>query len=225
MANSIFSVVQNLIDQDLSLQDALKRGYGNYSAIARMLKPHVMETLGRDVKIESVITSVKRARVSYESLDGEITKVIAGSTISIRTDVSKITIKKTDVTLETIRKDLSTFLGEFLHVLEGVSVTTVIHDQRLFNEVGSMFQKEDVLDKRQNLAAIVVQSPSEIVDMPGCITAFYNQISRRRISIQETVSCYTDTILVISMNDVGAAFTALTDLVAEARNTINKIAR
>ena len=85
-----------------------------------------------------------------------------------------------------------------------------------------MFQMGDILDKRQNLAAIVVQSPSEIIDMPGCITSFYNQISRRHISIQETVSCYTDTIIVISMNDVGAAFTALTDLVAEARNTINK---
>jgi len=117
---------------------------------------------------------------------------------------------------------LAKFLGEFLNVLEGVSVTTVIFDQRLFEEVCLMFREEDILDKRQNLAAIVVQSPAEIVDMPGCITAFYNQISRRHISIQETVSCYSDTIIVLSMDDVGTAFTALTDLVGEARNAIDK---
>ena len=222
MVNSIFSVVQGLIDRDFSLQDALQRGYGNYSAIARMLKPKVVEALGRDVKLESVITSVKRAKVSYEPLKGGVTKVVAESTINIRTDVAKITIKKTDAALETIRKDLSKFLGEFLHVLEGVSVTTVILDQRLFEEVCFIFRKEDILDKRQNLAAIVVQSPGEIVDMSGCITAFYDQISRRHISIQETVSCYTDTIIVLSMDDVGTAFTALTDLVAEARNAIKK---
>jgi len=220
MVNSIFSEVQNIIDRDLSLQDALQRGYGNYSAIARMIKPKVTEALGRNVKLESIITSVKRAKVLYKPLKKDITKVLAESTINIRTDVSKVTIKKTDMVREIIRKDLSKFLGEFLYVLEGVSVTTIIHDQRLFDEVCSMFQKEDVLDKRQNLAAIVVQSPSDIVDMPGCITAFYNQISRKHISIQETVSCYTDTIIVLSMNDVGTAFTALTDLVAESRNSL-----
>jgi hypothetical protein len=220
MVNSIFSEVQNIIDRDLSLQDALQRGYGNYSAIARMIKPKVTEALGRNVKLESIITSVKRAKVLYKPLKKGITKVLAESTINIRTDVSKVTIKKTDMVRETLRKELSKFLGEFLYVLEGVSVTTIIHDQRLFEEVCSRFQKEDILDKRQNLAAIVVQSPSDIVDMPGCITAFYNQISRKHISIQETVSCYTDTIIVLSMNDVGTAFTALTDLVAESRNTL-----
>jgi hypothetical protein len=222
MVNSIFSVVQNLVDRDLSLQDALQRGYGNYSAIARMLKPKVVEALGRDVKLESVITSVKRAKVSYTSLKEGVTRVVAESTISIRTDVAKVTIKKTDATLKTIRKDLSKFLGEFLHVLEGVSVTTLILDQRLFEEVYYMFQNEDILYKRQNLAAIVVQSSGDIIDMPGCITTFYNQIARRHISIQETVSCYTDTIIVLDMDDVGTAFTALTDLVTEARNAIKK---
>jgi len=222
MVNSIFGVVEELIDRDLSLQDALQRGYGNYSAIARMLKPKVVEALGRDVKLESVITSVKRAKIHYEPLKEGATRVVAKSTVSIRTDVAKVTIKKTDASLETIRKDLSKFLGEFLNVLEGVSITTLIFDQRLFDEVCSMFSEENILDKRQNLAAIVIQSPSEIVDMPGCITAFYNRISRRHISIQETVSCYTDTIIVLSMDDVGTAFTTLADLVAEARNAINK---
>jgi hypothetical protein len=221
MVNSISSVVQDLIDRDLSLQDALQRGFANYSAIARMLKPKVVESLGRDVKIESVITSVKRAKVSYKPLKGNVTQVVSKSTINIRTDVAKVTIRKTDSTLEIIRRDLSSFLGEFLHVLEGVSVTTLIHDQKLFSEICSMFLDEDILDRRQNLAAIVVQSPNEIVDMPGCITAFYSQISRRHISIQETVSCYTDTIIVLSMDDVGTAFTALTDLVTEARRSIN----
>ena len=50
MAKSISRVVQNLIDSDLSLQHALGRSYANYSAIARMLKPVVEETLEREVE-------------------------------------------------------------------------------------------------------------------------------------------------------------------------------
>ena len=63
MVNSIASIVQTLIDKDISIQDSLQRGYGNYSAIARMLKPQVEEILDRKVKVESIITSVKRAKM------------------------------------------------------------------------------------------------------------------------------------------------------------------
>ena len=45
MARSIARTVQNIIDNDLSLQDALQRGYGNYSAIARIIKPNVEKVL------------------------------------------------------------------------------------------------------------------------------------------------------------------------------------
>ena len=210
-------VVRDLIDRDLSIQDALQRGYGNYSAIARMLRPKVVEALGREVKLESVITAVKRARDIYKPLRADTKRVVARSTINIRTDVAKITVRKTDKTLETIRRDLPKFLGAFLHVLEGVSVTTLIVDEKLFDEISSMFREDEILDKKQNLAAIVIQSPEEIVDTPGCVTSFYVQISRRHINIEETVSCYTDTIILLHMEDINTAFTALTDLIAEAR--------
>ena len=72
MVNSISKTVQNLIDEDLSLQDALQRDYGNYSAIARMLMPKVKEAVNSDVKLESVITSVKRAKANYTILQGKI---------------------------------------------------------------------------------------------------------------------------------------------------------
>ena len=65
MVNSISKTVQNLIDEDLSLQDALQRDYANYSAIARMLIPKIKETAETPVNLESVITSVKRAKTNY----------------------------------------------------------------------------------------------------------------------------------------------------------------
>jgi len=49
------------------------------------------------------------------------------------------------------------------------------------------------------------------------VLAFYNTVSRRHINIEETMSCFTDTIIVLGMEDVSKAFTALTDLITEAR--------
>jgi len=217
LVNSVSKIVQNLIDGDLSLQDALQRDYGNYSAIARMLKPRVEEILGRHAKLESLITSVKRATVSYKPLRGRIAKVVAGSVINIRTDVAKVSVEKTKRNLEKIRKTLVDFPGEFFQVIEGMSAITLVFDQRLFDEIYSIFRERDVLDKRQNLATIIIRSPDEIIGTPGCVLVFYNTVSRSHINIEETMSCFTETIIVLAMEDVSRAFAALTDLIAEAR--------
>jgi len=217
MVNSISKTVQNLIDEDLSLQDALQRDYGNYSAIARMLMPKVKEAVNGDVNLESVITSVKRAKANYTILQGKITRVVAGSVLNIRTDMAKVSVEKTKKNLEKIRKSLATFSGEFLQVIEGNSVVTLISDLNSFNKISSIFTKNDVIDQKQNLATVIIRSPDEIIDTPGCVQAFYNAVSRRHINIEETMSCYTETIIVLAMEDVSKAFAALTDLITEAR--------
>jgi len=217
MVDSISRTVQALIDNDLSLQDALQRNYGNYSAIARMLKPKVKEILGQDVKLESIITSVKRAKTGYKLLRGKITTVVARSVINIRTDVAKLSIDKTRGNLEKVRKTLADFQGEFFHVIEGMSAVTLIFDQVMFDKICAMFREKDILDKKQNLATIIIRSPDEIIDTAGCVMAFYNTVSRRHINIEETMSCFTDTIITLNMEDVSKAFQALTDLISEAR--------
>jgi hypothetical protein len=217
MVNSISKTVQNLIDEDLSLQDALQRDYGNYSAIARMLLPKVKEAVNSDVNLESVITSVKRAKANYTILQGKITRVVAGSVLTIRTDMAKVSVDKTKKTLERIRKSLATFSGEFLQVIEGNSVVTLISDLYSFHKINGIFDKTDVIDQKQNLATVIIRSPDDITSTPGCVQAFYNAVSRRHINIEETMSCYTETIIVLAMEDVSKAFAALTDLITEAR--------
>ncbi len=217
MVNSIAKTVQNLIDDDLSLQDALQRDYGNYSAIARMLLPKIKESVNSEVNLESVITSVKRAKTNYTILQGKITRVVAGSDLNIRTDMAKVSVEKTKENLEKIRKTLATFSGDFLQVIEGNTVVTLISDLNSFNKISSIFTKKDVIDQKQNLSTVIIRSPDEITSTPGCVQAFYNAVSRRHINIEETMSCYTETIIVLAMEDVSKAFAALTDIITEAR--------
>src|SRR3990170_5404194 len=222
MVNSISKTVQELVNGDLSLQNALERDYGNCSAIARMLKPKVEESLGQKVKLESVITAVKRCQADYTPVHEDVAVIIANSVINLRTGVAKISVEKTKKTLENMRKALTDFQGEFLQILEGMSAVTLIFDQKLFDYVSSLFWKGDILEKKKDLAAIIIRSPREITYTPGCLVAFYNSLARRHINIEETISCSTDTIIVLSMESVGKAFTTLTDLIAEARKATTK---
>ncbi len=219
MVNSISRVVQSLIDSDLSIQDALNRNYGNYSAIARILKPKIEEILGHKVKLEGIITSVKRAKTKHILQHEDLKKVIADSVINLRTDVAKITVEKTSKNLKAIRENLASYSEEFFQILEGTSAITLIFDQKLFDQVKSMFTTENILDEKQDLAAIIVHSPKEIIKIPGCAIAFYNPVSRNHINIEETMSCYTDTIIILKMENVGRAFNVLTDLKNESRKS------
>ncbi len=214
---SISRMVQEVIDGDLSIQDALHRRYANVSALARLLKPPVEARVGSRITLEALISAVKRVRVAYRPVSPPIRSVIAESVVNVRTDVAKLSLERSRRALEAARKMLANYQEEFLQLSESISAITLIYDQKLHREIKSFFTRSDVLEEQLNLAAVIVHSPPEIVKTPGCLIAFYNQVSRKHINIEDTVSCYTDTILVVSLEDVGRTFAALTDLISSAR--------
>jgi hypothetical protein len=213
---SMSKAVQLLIEHDAPVQDALERGYANYSGIARLLRPKVEELLGKKVTIEGLISAVKRTQTAYVP-GKEYQRIVAESVINLRTDIAKISLEKTRRNLEKARLISADYPEAYFQVLEGATTLTLVTDQRIFDAVHAVFEGEDTLEEKQNLAAIIVQSPRDIVNTPGCIVAFYNSISRGQINIEETISCFTETIIILKMEDVAEAFSLLTNLITNAR--------
>ena len=214
---TIIQAIRDAVDSDFSIQDALDRGYGNLTAIARVLKPVVEERLSREVKIESLVTSLKRLRSRYKIVAKDILNVIMNSTVTVRTDVAKVSVEKRRKTLEAVGSLLLGYREEFLQISESIDAITLLFDQRLYDDVIKLFRGDEVIESTANLAAIIVRSPIEIIKTPGCAASFITQLSRRHINIEDTISCYTDTIIVVSMVDASRAFAALTDYIASAR--------
>ena len=214
---SVSEHTRDLLEEDIAMQDAIERRYANYSSIARILKPKIEERLGRKVLPVSIITSVKRAGHGLMQPTSQITNIIAKSIINVRSDVVKISIEKTRRTVDLARRLLSDSHEDFLQLSESTSAITLIFDESMLEKIIKQFQTSEILEEQRSLGAIIVHSPTEIISTPGCAIAFYNRISRQRINIEDTVSCYTDTIIVVNMTEIARAFGALTDLVNEAR--------
>lgn len=212
-------VIWNLLEGDPTILEALERGYANVSAVARLLKPRVEEVMGRGVKISGIITAVRRARTKYKPFMEHL-KVIADSVITIRTNLAKISLEKTRRNLEKARLLSTEFPEAFFQVLEGAGTLTLIMDQRVLNDVKPKFREDEVIEEKNDLSAIIIQSPREIIETPGCISEFYNAISKRGINIEETISCCTETIIVLKMSESTKAYSALTDLIERARKKI-----
>lgn len=217
---SIIESVKILIESDFSIQDALSRGYGNSSEIARILKPSIDNMMKKNIKLDSIITSVKRTKFNYNVYSDSVTRIIANSTISVKTDVIKLSLKRSSVTLNLVSKLISKYQEDFLQVSESLSALTIIFDSNILSIVRKSFSKSDILEEELNLAAIMIHSPKQIIKTPGCTILFYNQLLRRRINIEDTTSCFTDTILVVYMDKVGNAFMALTELISLYRKKL-----
>jgi aspartokinase len=168
------------------------------------------------------VTALKRARRDYKVPYASVEPVVAGSKISLRTDVAKLSIVKSRKTIEKIAKPLAAHYDSFISVTESVSAVTLIFDQLILERMKNLFGDDETLEVESNLAAIIVQSPEEIIKTPGCALIFYNQLARRHVNIEDTISCYTDTIMLVNMNDVAKAFNALTELITESRKSVSR---
>ncbi|MDQ6668886.1 MAG: ACT domain-containing protein [Thermoproteota archaeon] len=223
---SITHAVKEVINNDLSFQDSLERGYCNISAVARIIRPQVNRLLGRNIRIESIITALKRSRKLYDIPVRPMLTILANSTISVKTDVAKISAGKSKRSIEKVAKTLTQYGDNLISVSESILSITIVFDDTLLHEVKRIFANNNILEVEDDLAAIIVNSPEQIIKTPGCAIAFYNQLARRHINIEDTVSCYTDTIILVKMTDVGKAFNALTELISSSRKfpkTDNKI--
>jgi len=65
-----------------------------------------------------------------------------------------------------------------------------------------------------------VTSPEEITTTRRCISAFYNRLSSRKVKVEDTVSCYDDTIIVVGTKDASRASEALTEFVGEEQRKL-----
>ena len=219
---SITEAVREMVGGDLSFQDSLQRDYCNISALARLIKPQIDHMLGKDTSIESIITALKRSKYDYNVQEKPIASILAASTITVNTDVAKISAKKSKKTIEKVAKAMIQGAGNFISMSESIMSITLVFDDLLLQDVKVMFSYDDILEMENGLAAIIVHSPEDIIKTPGCAIAFYNQLARRHINIEDTVSCYTDTIVLVKMEQVGKAFNALTDLISNSRKMAKK---
>jgi len=222
---SINRAVKEEVDSDFSMQDAIAREYANISALSRLLIPSVarrMKVRVKDVQEVGVASALKRLRGAYSAASPKVAEVIGGSIVNVRTHVSRLSVEKTKRTLQTVSSLLGDYQGDFIQVSESLSSITLIFDQRLHKRVRRALSGGEILEEGEECAAITVHSPEEIINTPGCISAFYDQLSRKDVNVEDTVSCYTDTIMVVSMKDASRAFEALTELIGEEQRKLEE---
>ena len=210
--SSIAKITRDLIESDMSILDSIARNYVNISGVARLLKPKIEKISKTNVNEEAIITAIKRITPKYNSVSNEIMEIISKSSINVRTGVSKLSVVKNKRNQEKIRNAKINNKEEFIQISEATSALTVIYSQEFRKELTRRFNNAEILEDSVNLAAIIVHSPIEVINIPGFVFTIYGQVAKRQINIEDTVSCFTDTIIVVKTKDVAMTFSALNEL-------------
>ncbi|MEM2153530.1 MAG: hypothetical protein QXY76_01330 [Nitrososphaeria archaeon] len=223
IGQSVSKTVKEIILNDIFLQASIRGQYCNYSAIARRIKPLVDKKIGYDSDIQSIVTALKRLKLSLTFSPKNVKMVLADSNLSVRTGVAKITVEKTRTTTIKFSELIRKYINSIIHVSIGSTAITIIMDEMYTEEALELFERSTVLENKRNLAAIIVTSTPEITDVPGCAISIYERLFSAGINIEDTTSSYTDTIIILKNEDVGKAFETLNELINETKREITTL--
>jgi len=210
------------IDAHPSIKDCASKGLINYSSLARI----IMKELEIDNE-EAVMIACRRyaGRLSSKSdHETNILKILRDSRLEMRTKICIVTAKNDWTVLhkmDNLFKDLWNE-NSIMQVVQSASAVTIIADKMLKDRVMDTVGRFNVIKVRENLVEIAVKSPERIVDTSGVIAYLITNLSDAGINIEETVSCYTDTIFIVGEADMIQAYSVLTKCIHSAEDTIKE---
>lgn len=207
---NIAQLIENYIRHHPSINDVVKNGLINYSALSRK----IMADLGLGQNdFDAVLIAARRyARKLTKDTHQEknIVDLLHRTKLEIKNKMVVAIFEKETyfpylISLEKkIKKNKDT-----IHIVEGVNAITVILSEEYVDELKRLF-KHNILALTKNLVEVILKSPKELEHTPGVMAYLYSLLGEHGINIVETMSCYTDTILVINEKDVAQTIKVLT---------------
>lgn len=215
MELSVNKIVKNLVTNDVFLATSLNRGYINLSAVARDLKPGIERKLGTAINVEAIISALKRNRDLSAKFDTKVMESLSETSIQMLTAVTKFVIN-TSRNREVIRGAYELKLAGAIYLSTGPEFVTIIIEDRNLSAFSQIIHRSTI-DKRSDLAVLILKSPISILDVPGFLMSIYSKLAFSGINIEETTNSYTDAIIVVKEKDSQDAYTAIHELIDFAK--------
>jgi hypothetical protein len=193
------NIIRLYLKNKPQLFSMVKNGVCNYSALARRLQREIYP--GKPSEFTAIKAALLRlARASREeSMDWEkgVEKILRASTVEVRSDVCVVSSKG------------------------GVGVPVIATSNSksgVMSVVDSSYSKQ--MKKKgfgviEGLTLVILCSPRELQDTPGCVAVILDAIAAEGINVLEFISCHTDTLMVVRNADAVRVYGILNGLIGK----------
>ncbi len=219
MEYSVAEAVKKLIDAEPSLKECLETGIINYTRMAKKLRPMIEKILGREVSVEAIKASLIRygRTTAKPKWRPGILRILAGSVLEIRTGISAVTVRLH--MMPRITSIVNSLLGQarFLAVIQGLNNVTLIVSDEHYSGILEQLGRENIVEEIRGESALVIISPKEIIRTPGFLAYVMDLLGRNGINVLQAVSYYTETMILVSSDDLMRAFKIISDAIQLAK--------
>jgi aspartokinase len=191
------------------IKECLGKGLVNYSELARqMIEGGPLSESDFDAVLVAIRRYAEHVRISKDS-EKTITKLLAKSNLEIKNKVCSVVLAD-NVPFSYLVKLIEEInkMDEPGHLIQGSRTFTLITSQSFLEKIEKMF-KGNIVSKKKNLVQVVLRSTPELESTPGAISYIYGLFAERGINIIETMSSWTETLIVIDEKDLAKAMEVL----------------
>lgn len=192
----------------------------NYSKLSRKI---IKEKNLSENNIDAIIVACRRIYQKYKKKNKfdsmteqmSIEVLLKQTSLQIKNKISVVilSLSTQEDKLEKLRKHLeneskNNKQKETFHIIKGASATTVITTKEVAKRMNKAFSR-NIIKRTDDLVEVILKSPAQLEDVPGVVAHLYSLLGENNINIVETMSCWTDTILVLKEKDLPKAIELL----------------
>ena len=207
---STAELTEKYIEEHPCIKDCLKKDIVNYSKLSRLISKEL--GIEKKTSIDAIQIACRRYAEKLKrgtTLEDKIMKILKGSELEIKNKVAVVVISKRiypENLIEVEKKVRRN--GDPFHLIEGTKAFTIVLPERYVGELSRLF-KRSTIKVTKGLTLITIKSPEDIETTPGVVSYLYSLFGEHGINIVETMSCWTDTIFVVSEDDFPKAMRVL----------------
>lgn len=200
---------KEFIDAHPVVKECLAKGLINFSELARQI---IEQRALKSDDFDAVLVAVRRHAgrlASGQDNESAILALFRKSRLEIKDKVCSAVLDKTAPfsflvkLIEEINER-----QEPCHLIQGSRTFTLITSQEFLPKIEKLFAGK-IISVKKNLVQVVLRTGKEIESTPGVAAYLYGLFAEHGINIVETMSSWTETLIVLEEKDLGKAMEIL----------------
>jgi len=213
---TIQEVTERIVSQTPFWVEAMDEKLLNLSSLARKIQPEVEQQLSKKVNTGAIIIALNRMPVGASiKIKRGIQKFIKQlGDLTVKSDICDFTFVHSPTLSEKIAQVIfdASKQGGFFTISDGITEVTIVASRSLKELIMNGMQDEKLVNEQDHLASITVRLPKKNSEQSGIYYYILRQFAWANINIVEVISTTNEITLVVSRDDVNAAFTKLMEL-------------
>jgi aspartokinase len=219
---SISKATRRILARYPYLEEYMSLGIINNRALARAIFKDVKRELGKDAKIQSIVTAIRRFPMSKSKAEKDrVLGILSMSEVNLKYDVGVLTVKLDSEISKKIEELYNRLGGGNYIMIQGIETLSIVTEEKQLATFEEIF-KGKTIKLKKNLASIVAKSPEDIAETPGVIAHLANVLALEKINVVEMMSSYTETCFIVDELDALRAVEAIRREIKRARGIVEQ---